>query len=611
MLIGSSRYYWLALAASLLSILVLMPGVGGGFVLDDRENILGNAALHMSDFDLRSLAEAAYSFQPGGGSRALSMVSLALNYLWAGPDPRAFKITNLLIHAATVYVLAIFLRRLLGQVGWSARHSNIGAIAVALAWGVHPLQVSSVLYVVQRMQTMATFFVLAALWAYLCMRQTQMEGGRSRQMGVMCVLFSVLAFACKEDSILLVAYAFILELVVFHFRARNRLCMLALKSSYKLFVLVGLVAYLLVIVPRQWQWGAYPGRDFSSYERLLTQGRVLVMYLGQIVFPLPNNLPFFYDDFAVSRGLLQPLTTLFSLLFMAGLLVVSWCVRLRRPAFTIGVLLFMAGHFISSNVFGLELAFEHRNHFPLVGALLAIADVINLVIIRFDIEPRRLFAGAALCFFAMVTCTVLRAYIWGDPLRLAEFSVAVKPESERAWLALGSVYIERGGVQISNPWLTKAIEINMAGAARTRSALLLSNIVIYKTVKGSVSPEDWSILIERLKSAPMNPQNKGIMWVLIDDIRYGVALDEGSVLLVIKTISDRGGLTAADYLRIAAFIHNDSLSPQDALPYLASAVALSPRGDPEIRRIFGQLNAAGRGDWVRQLERDQSANVEN
>ena len=57
--------------------------------------------------------------------------------------------------------------------------------ALALAWAAHPLQVSAVLYVVQRIQTMGTLFLVLALWAYLQARQAQIERGEAEVVGLM------------------------------------------------------------------------------------------------------------------------------------------------------------------------------------------------------------------------------------------------------------------------------------------------------------------------------------------------------------------------------------------------------------------------------------------
>src|SRR5690606_25448236 len=123
----------------------------------------------------------------------------------------------------------------------------------------------------------------------------------------------------------------------------------------------GLAAYLFLVVPYFWSTDGYGGdRDFSTLERLLTQPRVLCLYLWQILVPLPGHMPFYYDWLQPSRGLLQPWTTLPAIAALLALLGTAWRLRTRWPLFSLGVLLFFAAHFITSNVIGVELAFEHR-----------------------------------------------------------------------------------------------------------------------------------------------------------------------------------------------------------------------------------------------------------
>src|SRR5690606_10458044 len=106
--------------------------------------------------------------------------------------------------------------------------------ALALAWALHPLQVSSVLYIVQRMQTLATFFIAIALWAYVRARMAQIEGrpGRTR------LLLTGLAWAgglgSKEDAVLLPAYLLALELTVFRFQAADLSLSRRLRNGYLL-----------------------------------------------------------------------------------------------------------------------------------------------------------------------------------------------------------------------------------------------------------------------------------------------------------------------------------------------------------------------------------------
>lgn len=604
----NSRFLLAAIASAILAVLLFVPGLDGGFIFDDKPNIVQNTSLHIQGAGLNDLLYAAYSFQPGNGSRALTMFSFAIDYWRGGLDARVFKVTNLLIHGLTTLALGLLIRQLFLVAGQSARRAGILALLVALLWAVHPLQVSSVLYVVQRMQTLVTLFMVLAMLAYACMRREQLVGGRSRFYGVVTVLFWVLGFASKEDALLFPVYAFLLELTLFRFRAAQPALANGLRNGYLLMALAGSLLYLLWLVPHYWRWDAYPGRDFSSYERLLTQGRVLMMYLGQILWPDPHSMPFYYDQLSISRGLLKPASTLVSLVLLCILLFWAWAWRQRRPLFAFGVLLFFAGHFMTSNVLNLEMAFEHRNHLPMIGILLAAVDLLSPLLSSTGAGPVRLVGGVfAIVLLGVVgSSTLHRAYEWGDPLRFAEASVEMSPRSERAWLQLGNVYAEKSNLDPASPDFKRALDVCREGAELTGSAPLWSNVVIYKSIAGNVARSDWDRLIERMREVPMSAQNQNLLWAMLGNVDRGIALDEVGMLQLIDVMTAKTKFQSSQYLRIAAYIHNETHSPRKALPFLKLAVEASPPGDPEVSKILAQLDAAGRSDWVSELKRIRS-----
>lgn len=597
------RPLWLALLAVGLALLCFAPGLNGGFVFDDGANIQQNIALHVDKLDGETLMRAAYSFQPGSGSRPLAMLTFALDYWRGGLDASVFKVTNLLIHCATMLALMLFLRRLLILLEWPLRNAENMAVLLAMLWAVHPLQVSAVLYVVQRMQTLVTLFMVLAMWAYLAMRQAQLQGGRSRQYGVLVVLFWALGLASKEDAALFPLYVLALELTVLRFAAKSPRLAATLRKGYLFATLAGVIVYVAVILPNYWQWGAYPGRDFSSFERLLTQARVLVMYLGQMLFPLPSHLPFFYDDLVVSRGLLYPVSTLPALLALAGLLGWAWCWRHSRPMFAFGIFLFFSGHFMTSNVLNLELAFEHRNQLPLIGVLLAVSDLCVALFRRLGLGVRGAAWVMLIPLLAIGVGAAWRSHIWGNPLLFAAHTLQLVPGSERAWLMLGGIYVDRSRYEAGSPWLDRAIWVNERGALHTKSAVMLSNVVIYKTIRGDITPEDWERLLARYPQVPMNVQNKGIPLALMNNARNGMALDESGVVGVLELSLGRGGFTSNQYLQMASYVHNKTAHPNRALPFLRSAVMTSYPGDPEIDDVLEQLGKVGREDWVLELQR--------
>ena len=597
------RFCLLAVLLAALAVCLFMPGLGGDFIFDDTPNIVGNTVLHVGHLSVKNLLYAAYSFQPGHGSRSLSMLSFALDYWRGGLDPQVFKTTNLWIHGFTMLVLALMLRNLLVAAQWPERRAAGGALIMALLWAIHPLQISSVLYVVQRMQTLSTLFLVLGLWAYLAMRKAQLLGLPSRLQGILTILCWVLGFAAKEDALLLPLYTWVLELTVLRFRAARPSLASGLWQGYGWLAGTGVAVYLLLIVPYFWSWQAYPGRDFNSWERLLSQGRALAMYLGQIVWPLPGRLSFYYDDFQVSRSLWLPMSTFpaWGLVFI--LLAWAWRWRGCRPAFSFGVILFFAGHFMTSNVLNLELAFEHRNHFPLIGAVMALCDL-GVVVWQHWRLPR--LAGIALLVLVIIGLgggAVMRAKDWGDPMRFASAAVSSNPRSGRAWMDLARFHAGRSGLVPGSSELAKAIDVSQTGVRLTGSVPLQANVVIYKTIKGNVSEADWNEYLERLKRAPMHVQNRLSVSVLLNNVELGTGLDKERVGEVAEIACGKDGFQFYEYLRFGAYIYSETDSPDKGLPCFHRAMELAPADDPNVAKMLADLKSIGRGDWAQQLER--------
>jgi len=597
------RFSVLGVLAALLGFALFLPALNGGFVLDDGVNILDNRVLYVDELNADSLINATFSFHNGTGARALPMLSFAVDFWRAGSmDATVFKATNLIIHALTTFFLALFFRRLLLLAGCTAEKAAWGALALALAWAIHPLQISSVMYVVQRMQTMATFFLVLAVWAYLGMRQLQIDGvGRGRLHGILVLLFFLLALACKEDAPLLFLYVLALELTVLRFRAVQLDVARGLRQSFLVLTVLAGAIYLFVIVPHYWHWDAYSGRDFSSLERLMTQARVLVMHLGQIVFPYPDNMTFLYDNRVVSRGLLSPWTTIPSILMVFGLLTWAWRWRDRRPLFSLGVFLFFSGHFITSNVIGLELVFEHRNHFPLIGAVLAIGDLAVMLAYRLKLNRIKAGAGLVAAFILVGTATMTRAYIWGDPVRHGEKQVELLPNSIRAWTQLGGAHFDLYKANGDELHLRNAVKVNSQGLEIIDAPQFAANLVIYRSLLGTVADSDWQRFLDALRDAPKSRQNKFVVWSLMKNVERGIDIDSGRVVQAIDILANKTRLSQEQYLRMAVFVYKFG-DQKDALPYFLQFADSAPKGDENLLRIIQELADAGHKEWADQLE---------
>lgn len=598
------EFILLALFVALTVSVVFAFGLPGSFVLDDVANIVENSGIRLQSLRPSAVADAAFSVQLGGTFRTLPTLTFALDHLRAGGlDPATFRATNIGIHVLTALVLVWMLRDLLIAARVAPTRAQWLAPALALTWALHPLQVSAVLYIVQRMQTMATLFVVLSLWAYIRARLAQIAGESGRKGLLLAGLAWVGALGCKEDAILVPAYLLILEVTLFRFHAASASVARTIRSGFIVATGIGVLLYLFVVVPNMWSWDSYPTRDFTTIERLLTQTRVLCMYLWQIVLPLPSNMPFFYDWLQPSRGMLSPWTTLSSLLFIIALLAAAYRARMVRPLFSLGVLLFFAGHLITSNVIGLELAFEHRNHLPLLGIVLAVADLVMVGGERLRMRALLLGVAGAVLILILAGATASRAQDWKSGFQLARTSTRLAPTSVRAWHFLCTEWYEAGGGQRrDNPNLEKAISAcQRAADLQPASVASLTNVLVFKSLQGTASTADWNGYLTRLEQAPIDGETVTSMWTMISMARQGVDLNEGGVLAALDILYERAILPAAETASIGYFILTETGQPDRARPYFTRAVQISD--DPEFSgQLIDYLRRAGQAQWADHMQ---------
>lgn len=594
-----------SLIVALLAALPFTAGLPGDFVLDDIPNIVNNDDLKLTSFDANQLIEIATAPQISGSLRVVPTLTFALDYLRAGSfDPATFKATNILIHALTACALAWFFHALLLATSVPAKRAQWAAPALALAWALHPLQVSSVLYVVQRMQTMGTLFLVLALLAYLKARRAQIAGNSGRTGLLTSMLLWVVAMGCKEDSVLLPAYTLALELTVLRFGAADTGLATRLRRGYLIATLAGAAAYALWLIPNHWHWEAYPARDFSTPERLLTQARVLCLYLWQILVPLPSHMPFYYDGLPPSRSLLQPWTTLPAIAALLALLALAWRLRARWPLFSLGILLFFGAHFITSNIIGLELAFEHRNHFALIGAVLAVSSLVAHAGARLPLRPAAQSSMFVILLITLGGATLARAHSWSDKLAFARTSTELAPHSARAWFGLCIDYFKAGGEAVKdNSNLDKAIEACRNGATAAPYALNSpATLLVLKTLRGDVTQQDWALFQDRMNTVYMGWDNQRAPMILAYYARKGVTLDKQEMLKAFSTLARRASITPFNSASLGYFIMNDLEDPDQAMPYFSVAVSAANPADPFPKQLADELRTKQRPDLARKIE---------
>ncbi|KQZ80048.1 hypothetical protein ASD55_05030 [Rhodanobacter sp. Root561] len=548
---------WILISTLLLVALVYSTGLRGGWLFDDYPNIVDNQGVHPVDASIASLVRAALSSPASEFKRPLASLSFAANYLVSGLDPYSWKLTNLIIHLMNGVLVFLLTRGLLLAVSVgahpvrdapdkavakasrtrcipTAKRAGILAALIAGAWMLLPINLSAVLYVVQRMESIANLFVLTGLLGYVIGRRNMLAAARRQgtdRGGLMLCIISVivataLGLLAKETAVMLPLYALLIEWVLFRF-GQPQDDDKAGRPDWRIVTLFVLVLALPMAIGLAWllpglfKPSAWATRDFTLGTRLLSEARIVTGYIGWTLFPTPSALSFYHDDFRVSTGLLAPRTTLASVLFLAGLVAVLPSLRRRQPLAALGLALFLGCHLLTGTILPLELVYEHRNYFASFGLLLATVPVLAAPRSRPLALPRNaLLAGLMLCWTAL---TAFTAYAWGNPLRLAEDLASRAPRSPRAQYELGRTYIIYSHYDPSSPFTRLAYAPLEAAARLPDSSILPEQALIFMNARMGLPLKDawWNSMIGKLKAHPPGVQDESSLSALTQCARDG------------------------------------------------------------------------------------------
>ncbi len=595
---------WVAVGLLLSAVLcVYWPGLSGGYLFDDYPVIFKNSQIQIVGLDWSSIKQALNGFSYGEYGRPLATLSFALNYLADGVNPWGYKLVGLVIHVLNTFIVWRLLSLLvrLPASGIVGDRADWFAFACASLWALHPLQVSSVLYVVQRMEVFATTFVLVALLLYVKAREKQRLG---EGCGWWFMFFSGVSVAVgmlsKETAVLAALYALCLELTILGFEAKSEFVSRALKSAYCLVGFVGFCAAIYLCL-KYADAETYSGRWFSADERVLTQFRVLPLYLGQILFPAPGGMHFYYDDVVASRSIFDPITTLLGALLCAGLLFSAFLLRHRAPFVALGIFWFFAGHVLTSSPINLELIFEHRNYFALLGVVIAVAS--GALILWRDMDVRLLLFASFIVVIGLSGLTALRSATWGDSFLLALELAQENRSSPRAATDLGEQYMLLSGMRPDSPFYGMARdEYRRASALPQASPLPESGLILLLGKGEGVITEDvWVSLQKKIRKNPLGAQEKLAVESLLMQYYDGLPIDAEKLDETIALMLGRFRPDAPAYSKYADFILRSGRGNERAVGFYLKAFEASGKDWVYLKRLQADLVSSGYADAAREL----------
>lgn len=539
--------------ASITAFSSLHEGLPGDFLLDDHARIKNSEVTEPS---ATAILRAVIKTDSGTFGRIIPLVTLYATKAISGNDPELFKLQNIGLHLITGLLIFWFIGKLLQ----SERFRNhlpenlpwIVAATTSTLWLLHPIQVSTALYIVQRMTQMSTIFTLLALISYVNMRHVLNAGNTSTIPSWLCVaLFSIAALLSKESASLIPLFILLIEYIGFGFSTRTHKGQRQLLAGLFIFSIFPLVAgFSYFLTHTDILLHDYVMRPFSLGERIATEAIVMWKYMGMLLTPRLSSMSLYHDGISI-----HGLTSMWSILsIFAWILavIILFILRTRYPIIIFGFAFFLISHTLESTILPLELMFEHRNYIGSMGIMLSV----SMMLVKLSMHFPALRSISIVTFLAITvglgTMQVARSSMWADPYTFSVISAKEQPESARAVSMLANLQAQRGHLEEARGLIRMSIENQNHDAAVPG---LLLHLVLFNCYEDEVSDE----LIERTRSAI--EENVADTYVLIG-------------LKVIRQRMDRDICPAIDL---------------EQLYELEKAAANNPRTRKEYRFFFNSM----------------------
>jgi tetratricopeptide (TPR) repeat protein len=463
---GALQHFWRFGLLSAAIFLVYSNSMNGILVLDD--NLLNYT------LNLDSLLEKV-------GRRKLAYLSFMINHKINGYDPFYFRLFNILIHICNTLLVYVLSLKTLNLYRSSEKDESLHlfiALSGAALFALHPLNINAVAYIIQRMASLATLFVLISLITYIIAAKSEVMMHKTFWYTA-TALSVVLGIFSKENAVmaipLILLYDFIFlsqhDKKVFMKKARFILGIGCLTLFFMAFFIpIHKITYNVLKsftdirnMHMNNEWMAIDAY-WSPLEHILTEFRVINRYLFLVFLPLPGLLVFDWWGYPVSKGLFEPATTALSILIVTLLIVFSVLKLKKYPFLSFGILWYFISISLESFIaVGSDLYFEHRNYLPLTGLCFGLCAE-TIIFLKGKLHRAYVIWIMFFILSALLgMLTLQRNLIWKDQVVFWKDIVHKAPENIRAHIALGNILLGRSDFRNAEVSFLTALELSRSG----------------------------------------------------------------------------------------------------------------------------------------------------
>jgi len=412
----------------------------------DDEKFLNQENLHLTTLTWHEIINVTLEGKKFF-NRPLSSLSLTLNYYFNKDDVFGYHLINISIHIISSVFLFLFIHHTLNLPTLRSKYEgNAYSIALlsTILWAISPVNTQAVTYIIQRMASMAGMFYIMAMYLYLRGRTSSQRYSKITLYSL-CLLTFVFSVASKENGILLPLSLLFFEIFVFRKDPSHGLFN---HIRFYLILFIGTVPIILLYIyfikggDLLSFLNGYGPRIFTLKDRILTEPRVILFYISLLLYPMPTRLCLTHD-ISISQSILDPPTTLISILLILFFVIGALVISRRWPLIAYCIIFFFLNHLVESTIISLELIFEHRNYIPSMLIFIPPTIISFKVVSHFsDRKNMQYFFISSIIFILIVLghSTYIRNFVWKTDESLWLDCIEKYPNLWRPYHNLGQYY---------------------------------------------------------------------------------------------------------------------------------------------------------------------------
>ncbi|MDP2736659.1 MAG: glycosyltransferase family 39 protein [bacterium] len=448
-MLHKEKLLWLGFC--LLAVFIIYGRtLAGEFVFDDRGIIDHQALLsNLNKFD--QVLMLPYFTEAAGLYRPTVLASYTFNFVILGSSPWGFHLINLLLYAASIFLIALILKRLFKD--------KMLAYLTAALFLVLPIHTEVVANIVGRAEILALLFSLLVFWELLKKDIVWWRAG----------IWLALALGSKETAVAAVPIAFlIVYLKEPEFFSRFILqkygkTFLGLVSGGAFyfglrFLVLGKVYFLKAVTSIV----ENPLQFVSAKERIATALGVLTMYVEKSFWPFNLCSDYSFNQLPIIKSFLSP-GTLIGILIIIFFSSAIFIFLRRAPVLALASAILIFSYLpIANLIFSTgTIAGERLMFYPSLGLCLFF---VWLILAIYRLKPKKILIYCCLMFLLAVFIfygflSFKRSGDWQTEKKLFTSAAKCAPNSVLSQSNLGAAYYLDGDLVNAKIALLKAEQI--------------------------------------------------------------------------------------------------------------------------------------------------------